>query len=40
MEAVEEFLAKNDDFVADRSRERLRFTQHPKGYLKRVKSRT
>jgi cephalosporin hydroxylase len=37
MEAVEEFLATNDDFVPDRSRERLLLTLHPKGYLKRVK---
>ena len=37
MEAVEEFLAADDRFVADRSREALMFTMHPKGYLKRIK---
>lgn len=37
MEAVEEFLAGNDAFVADRGREHLLFSMHPKGYLKRVK---
>ena len=39
MEAVEEFLATNHDFIVNRSRERLFPTFHPKGYLKRVKSR-
>lgn len=37
MEAVDEFLAGNSDFVSDRSREHLLFSMHPKGYLKRVK---
>lgn len=37
MEAVEEFLSKNDQFTSDRSRERFLFTFCPKGYLKRVK---
>jgi cephalosporin hydroxylase len=37
MEAIEEFLARTDEFVADRSRERMLLTMHPKGYLKRVK---
>ena len=37
MEAVEEFLATNDQFRPDRKAERLLFTMHPKGYLKRVK---
>jgi cephalosporin hydroxylase len=37
MEAVEEFLATNDQFQPDREAERLMFTMHPKGYLKRVK---
>lgn len=37
MEAVEEFLASDDRFVSDRTQERLMFTMHPKGYLKRVK---
>ena len=38
MEAVNEFLSTNDKFVADQTRERLLFTMHPRGYLKRVKS--
>jgi cephalosporin hydroxylase len=37
MEAIEEFLATNKDFESDLSRERLLFTMHPKGYLKRIK---
>jgi cephalosporin hydroxylase len=37
MEAVEEFLAGTSDFESDRSRERLLFTMHPKGYLRRVR---
>ena len=37
MEAVEEFLQSDDRFEADRSRERLLFSMHPKGYLKRIK---
>jgi cephalosporin hydroxylase len=37
MEAVAEFLAMNKDFEPDASRERLLFTMHPKGYLKRIK---
>jgi len=37
MEAVEEFLAGNDQFRPDREAERLMFTMHPNGYLKRVK---
>jgi cephalosporin hydroxylase len=37
MEALEEFLASTDEFVADRSRERMLLSMHPKGYLKRVK---
>lgn len=36
-EAVQEFLASDDHFQSDRSRERLLFTMHPRGYLKRVK---
>jgi cephalosporin hydroxylase len=36
-EAVEEFLASTDQFQPDPNRERLLFTMHPKGYLKRVK---
>jgi cephalosporin hydroxylase len=37
MEAIEEFLATNKQFESDLSRERLLFTMHPKGYLKRIK---
>jgi cephalosporin hydroxylase len=37
MEAVNEFLETNDQFRPDTNAERLLFTQHPKGYLKRVK---
>jgi len=37
MEAVEEFLAGHAEFQPDVSREKLWFTLHPKGYLKRVK---
>ena len=36
-EAVEEFLVRNPQFEVDRSRERLLFTMHPRGYLKRVR---
>jgi cephalosporin hydroxylase len=35
--AVEEFLAKSDDFSIDSSRERFRVTMFPSGYLKRTK---
>ena len=37
MEALESFLAQNDQFVSDRTREQMLHTMHPKGYLKRVK---
>ena len=37
MEAVSEFLAINDQFRPDREAERLMFTMHPNGYLKRIK---
>jgi cephalosporin hydroxylase len=37
MEALEEFLAANPAFEPDRSRERLLFTMHPSGYLRRVR---
>ena len=37
MEAIEAFLASNGDFESDTDRERLLFTMHPRGYLKRVK---
>jgi cephalosporin hydroxylase len=36
-EAVDEFLAANPNFEADRSRERFLFSFHPRGYLKRVR---
>ena len=36
MEAVQEFLATNQQFKPDENAERLMFTLHPKGYLKRV----
>jgi len=36
-EAVDEFLSHNDQFQADPTRERLLFTMHPQGYLKRVR---
>jgi hypothetical protein len=34
---VQDFLAGSDAFEVDRSRERLLFTMHPSGYLRRVK---
>ena len=37
MEALEAFLAADDRFQSDPSREILLFTLHPKGYLKRIK---
>jgi cephalosporin hydroxylase len=37
MEAIQAFLASRDDFRPDPDRERLLFTMHPNGYLKRVK---
>jgi cephalosporin hydroxylase len=36
MEAVQEFLATNQQFKPDENAERLMFTLHPKGYLKRI----
>jgi cephalosporin hydroxylase len=36
MEAIDEFMAGNTEFVIDRSRERLLFTFSPRGFLKRV----
>jgi cephalosporin hydroxylase len=36
MEAITEFLAADHDFISDRERERLMFTMHPKGYLRRI----
>jgi cephalosporin hydroxylase len=35
MEAVDEFVPEHPEFTIDRSRERLLFTMHPKGYLKK-----
>lgn len=37
MEAVEEFLASNQQFKSDADAERLMLTLHPKGYLKRIR---
>jgi len=37
MEAVEEFLKSNDNFVVDRKREKFLLTFYPGGWLKRVK---
>ena len=36
-QAVEAFHASRNDFVPDRRRERMLFTMHPNGYLKRVR---
>lgn len=36
-EAIEDFLAEDDRFVVDRSRERLMMTANPMGFLKRVR---
>ena len=35
-EAVDEFLSGNDDFVADRSKEKFILTFNPRGFLRRV----
>jgi cephalosporin hydroxylase len=37
MEAVQEFLKTNDDFVVDHEREKFMLTFYPGGWLKRVK---
>jgi len=37
MEAVEEFLRANRNFVVDREREKLYITFSPSGYLKRMR---
>lgn len=37
MEAVEEFLSSHAEFRPDETREKLLFTMHPRGYLKRVR---
>jgi cephalosporin hydroxylase len=38
MEAIESFLASNDNFQPDADRERLLYTTNPRGYLKRIKA--
>lgn len=38
MEAVEEFLKNRDDFEVDHHQERLLFTMHANGFLRRVRS--
>jgi cephalosporin hydroxylase len=37
MEAIQAFLAENDAFEVDRSREKFYLTFNPSGFLKRVK---
>jgi cephalosporin hydroxylase len=37
MEAVQEFLTGNEDFIIDKNREKFFMTFNPEGYLKRVK---
>ncbi|MED0935880.1 CmcI family methyltransferase [Bacillus mobilis] len=37
MEAVEEFLAKNNNFIIDESKHKFFISFNPKGYLKKVK---
>ena len=37
MEAVEEFLKANEDFVVDKSKEKFYLTFNPKGFLKKVR---
>jgi cephalosporin hydroxylase len=37
MEAVEEFLKRNKNFISDRKMEKFYFTFNPKGYLLRIK---
>ena len=37
MEALNEFLAANHDFTPDMRCERLMFTMHPNGYLRRIR---
>ena len=36
MEAVEEFLRKNKNFIVDKSKEKLYMTFNPRGYLRKV----
>ena len=38
MEAIEEFLKTNSNYVADKDREKFGFTANPNGWLKRVRS--
>jgi cephalosporin hydroxylase len=40
MEAVDEFLATNPDFQADRTREKFGLTFNPRGYLRRISRST
>jgi len=37
MEAVDEFLKNNEDFVIDKTRQKFYLTNNPNGYLKKVK---
>jgi len=37
MEAVDDFLKDNDEFIIDKGREKLMLTMNPRGFLKRVK---
>ena len=37
MEAIEEFLASNEEFIIDRSKEKFFLTFNPQGFLKKVK---
>jgi cephalosporin hydroxylase len=37
MEAIEEFLGQNEEFVVDEKREKLYLTFNPKGYLRKIK---
>jgi cephalosporin hydroxylase len=36
MEALDEFLGQNSDFVVDRDREKFYLTMNPQGYLHKV----
>jgi len=37
MEAVEEFLKENKNFIVDKNREKFYLTFCPRGYLQRIK---
>ncbi len=39
MEALEEFLIDNDEFIIDMDRQKLFLTMNPKGYLKKVRGK-